>query len=390
MPLPDARPLGVPLRAGRGLLLATVFCAAFSISLMQTLLPLAILCLWVARRGFPFARGSGAMAWSLTAFAAMTAMSALAGPAPFHGLRSLTEFSPFLLIWFAADAFAGREHETADALLIGAALSAMVGLSQSLEHGLGYRIHGTLPHYMTFAGVMALALLASLPRVLTRPIGWRGAALLPIATALLLTQTRSAWLGVIAGALIALIATRPRWLWIVPAGVIAVALLAPGPVRDRARSFGNLDDPTWVNRLEMGRAGLQMIQEHPLLGSGPRRLPEAYPPERAVADPTFENGIPPHLHNNLLQLAAERGLPALLAWAGIWIAWLGASVSAWRRGAVNPAALAGSLAAVAGFHLAGLFEYTYGDAEIFTPLCVLMAVPFAGRNTSERAHPGPS
>ncbi len=387
MPLPDTRADGRPFRAGRGLLLATVFSAPFSISMMQFLLPLAVLCLWIGRRGFPATRGSRNMAVALLAFAALTTASALAAPAPLHGLRALTEFSPFLLIWFAADAFTGHEHQPADALLLGAALSALVGMSQLLEHGMSYRIHGTLPHYMTFAGVMALALLASLPRALTHPLSWRSAALLPVATALLCTQTRSAWLGVIAGAVIALGATRPKGLWLLPAGVLAVALLAPGPVRDRVRSFGDLNDPTWINRLDMGRAGLEMIGERPLFGSGPGSVPEAYPPEQAIADPTFAQGIPPHLHNNPLHLAAERGLPALVAWIGIWVAWFRVTIGVWRRGAVSAVALAGSLAAVAGFHVAGMFEYTYGDAEIFTPFCVLLAVPFGPDQPSKDLPP---
>ena len=38
--------------------------------------------------------------------------------------------------------------------------------------------------------------------------------------------------------------------------------------------------------------------------------------------------------------------------------------------------MAGSLAAVAGFLVAGLFEYNFGDSEVIGLLWVVMAFPF--------------
>jgi O-antigen ligase len=84
----------------------------------------------------------------------------------------------------------------------------------------------------------------------------------------------------------------------------------------------------------------------------------------------------PHLHNNVLQLAAERGLPGLAFFA--W--WAGAAVlAAWREARRGGGAWASAavLAALAAVLLAGLFEYNLGDSEVLMLVLLLTAVPFA-------------
>ncbi|NCO69785.1 MAG: hypothetical protein GW878_04570, partial [Acidobacteria bacterium] len=73
----------------------------------------------------------------------------------------------------------------------------------------------------------------------------------------------------------------------------------------------------------------------------------------------------PHLHNNPLQIAAERGLPALAAY--LWL--IGAFVTTTWRGlrlvdGRRRIAAAASLAAVVGITVAGLFEYNFWSAPV--------------------------
>jgi O-antigen ligase len=85
-----------------------------------------------------------------------------------------------------------------------------------------------------------------------------------------------------------------------------------------------------------------------------------------------------HLHNNLLQIAAERGLPALLAWLifMIWTFWL--LSRKWRR---KPSGglpwIASGLACVLALFIAGLFEYNFGDSEVVMLYLVLITLSFA-------------
>ena len=54
-----------------------------------------------------------------------------------------------------------------------------------------------------------------------------------------------------------------------------------------------------------------MIAARPLTGVGPNMVEQRYADYRGD---DAVNKINPHLHNNPLQIAAERGLPALAIW----------------------------------------------------------------------------
>jgi O-antigen ligase len=128
----------------------------------------------------------------------------------------------------------------------------------------------------------------------------------------------------------------------------------------------------------MWQAGLDMVLDRPVFGQGPGMILLAYPRYRW---PEATHPQQPHLHNNVLQLAAERGIPGLAFFA--W--WAGAAVlAAWRearrearRGDAGTWAAAAVLASLAAVLLAGLFEYNLGDSEVLMLVLLLTAVPFA-------------
>jgi O-antigen ligase len=120
----------------------------------------------------------------------------------------------------------------------------------------------------------------------------------------------------------------------------------------------------------MARVGLELVREAPLLGTGPGQLRSAY----AALRPSRPQ---PHLHNNLLQIAAERGLLALVAWL-LGIAALALHLARRWRAAPQAAAAAGGLGALAAVLVAGAFEYNFGDSEVLTSLLLVVAVGCAG------------
>jgi len=82
------------------------------------------------------------------------------------------------------------------------------------------------------------------------------------------------------------------------------------------------------------------------------------------------------LHNVPLQIAAERGLPALAAW--LWfVGVVAAGLFRQFRQRRDSVLAATGLAAVAAMLAAGLFEYNFGDSEFLMLFLVLVTLPFA-------------
>ena len=234
--------------------------------------------------------------------------------------------------------------------------------------------------YMTLGGALVICLALMLARLVAAAPSARLLEIVagvPALAALALTYVRNAWLGLGAAVLVLSGLTR-RYAWLV--GILvaaAVALAVPSPVRHRALSIVDPADPTARERLYFWQAGWRMVQDAPLLGLGPGGVKRHYPEYR---DPAARRPATGHLHNNVVQIAAERGALGLCAWLSIWIAFF---VKAARIYARLPAAragdralCAGSLAAVAGFLIAGLFEYNFGDSEVIDLTWVVMAFPF--------------
>jgi O-antigen ligase len=140
----------------------------------------------------------------------------------------------------------------------------------------------------------------------------------------------------------------------------------------------------------MAEAGLRMVAERPLTGLGPELVEDRYPIYRTATAPRY--GVP-HLHNAYMQLAAERGLPALAAYLVLMLAPLAAAWRLYRRegGRRGPRAdlLIGVFAALVAFDLAALFEHNWGDTEVQRLVLFLMAVPFGLAAADPAADPEP-
>ena len=79
----------------------------------------------------------------------------------------------------------------------------------------------------------------------------------------------------------------------------------------------------------------------------------------------------------------------LLAWCVIWIAFLVRAARIYTglppASADARALVAGSIAGVVGFLVAGLFEYSFGDSEVIGLVWVVAAFPFALAQEASRA-----
>jgi O-antigen ligase len=236
--------------------------------------------------------------------------------------------------------------------------------------------------------VAALAAVAATVALSGRPAARGAEAALPFVTAplcswaLVVSQTRSAWVGAALGLTVIAVLRAPRLLWLLGAAAAAVLLLRPASVTSRLTIL----DESSRDRYYMWQAGIDMVLDKPVFGQGPGMILAVYPRYRW---PEAPNPQQPHLHNNPLQVAAERGLPGLAFFLWWAVAAFAAALGEARRGAAEGPdvvwAAGGALGALAAVFVAGLFEYNLGDSEVLMLFLLLTAVPFALRHARAAA-----
>jgi O-antigen ligase len=259
--------------------------------------------------------------------------------------------------------------------------AALVGIVQwaMLGYDLNNRPRGLLSHWMTYSGVLMLVTCAAFARLLQgRELIWPGVAVPALLVALASSYTRNAWLGTAAAIALLFLLRNWRLLLILPVAAALAFVVAPDAIRARAASIGDMSDPGTRDRYAMMAIGRDIVAEHPLTGVGPDQIKKVYAQYRPRYDEYAVNPTNPHLHNVPMQIAAERGLPALAAWLWFIVA---AGVDAFRRLRTRTGdervLAAAALAAILAMLVAGLFEYNFGDSEFLMLFLGLITLPFA-------------
>jgi O-antigen ligase len=322
------------------------------------------------------------IAFLLALIAIFTILSALFSRDLSVSARHLPGLSLLALVPIAMDLVDGESRARSLFLSLAgsAVLLAILGIWQFLHGGneLDNRIRGTLSHYMTFSGLTMIGGCLLLGFLLEEKGGWRRAGLLfaiPF-SAVLLTYTRGAYVGILAALMLFLAIRRPRGLLVLLPVLVAVFLLAPAEIRERMRSITDLADRTNRDRIAMARAGLRIVRDHPLFGLGPDMVEPYYPLYR---DPDAPRWRVPHLHNNVLQIAAAHGVFAAAAYLALLVLFFARTIHLLRRERRPPRAAlwAGALLAGTALTFAGLFEYNFGDTEVEMATLLVFAVPFS-------------
>lgn len=358
-----------------------------SIAIAQSLLTIALAC-WaglviVKRERIEVPR----FFWPLAVFAGATLVSSAFSAHPGISLVDSKQLVLFLIVPLVYRLVSGGRGSTMLTVVVSAgAASAALGIFQyGLLHynQLSQRPQGTLGHYMTYSGLLMLVGGVAMARVLFARSErlWAALVMPALAVAIALTFTRNAWVGVSVAAALLLTLKDFRLLAVLPVLAALAVALAPAPVTARFASMFDLNDPTNRDRMAMIREGQHMIRNHPLVGIGPNMVKELYAEYR---DPLAVETVNPHLHNVPLQIAAERGLPALAAWLvfiGMLAVDLGRTFKSGQQRVLAAAALAVLVCALA----AGLFEYNFGDSEFLMLFLILITLPFAALRSTAPA-----
>ena len=322
----------------------------------------------------------------LALYALATLGSAAFSLNPLESFMDSKQLLLFLIVPIVCRLARGERALTVTTIIISiGAASAIVGIVQYgiLEYDhLGRRPQGALTHYMTYSGLLMVVSVVATARVLfhAKDRTWSALVMPALLVALALTLTRSAWVGTCVGLSLLLVLKDFRLLAALPVLAALFFGFAPPQVTDRLYSTFDLQDPTNRDRLAMARTGVRMIQDYPLTGVGPNMVQEVYVDYRDANAVQITN---PHLHNVPMQIAAERGLPALALW--LWFV-LSVVVSLFHKlqTTTYKSLSAGGLAALACMLAAGLFEYNFGDSEFLMMLLVIITLPYVA-DTSEQA-----
>ncbi len=315
----------------------------------------------------------------LVAYAGITLVSALFSLDPVRSIIDSKQLVLLLIVPLVYRLARGDDGLTVvNVVMTVGAASALFGIFQYgvLEYdNLGRRPQGSLTHYMTYSGLLMMVATTAAARLLFRGSDrmWAALVMPALLVALTLTFTRSAWVGACAGIALLLALKDFRLFAILPILAALFFALAPTSITGRLYSMFDLQDPSNRDRIAMMRSGVRMIQAHPLTGVGPDMVGVIYEDYR---DQEAVEQTNPHLHNVPMQIAAERGLPALAIWIWFVVAVV-RELLALSRGATHPSLFAAALAAIAAMLAAGLFEYNFGDSEFFMMLLVLITLPFA-------------
>lgn len=366
-------------RAAFWLLLAFVASLQLSIAAAGILLTAALLA-WAALLARDRTRPSApAFMLPLAIYAAATLVSAAFSIDPWTSIVDSKQLVLLLIVPMVFHLARGRNANLVlDTILAVGAASAAYGVIQYglLQYdSLGRRPDGALTHYMTYSGTLMLVLCAAVATLVFggRDRIWPALVMPALVVALAVSLGRNAWVGacVAVGLLLAL--RDFRLVALLPVAIALLFAVAPASVTNRMMSMFDLNDPSNQDRVAMLEAGAGMVADHPLTGVGPAMVQREYPKYRPAYGVQPVN---PHLHNVPMQIAAERGLPALAIWAW-FIAALGMTLVRLFLRTRDRLLPATAIAATAAMLAAGLFEYNFGDSEFLMLFLVLITLPFA-------------
>jgi len=246
-----------------------------------------------------------------------------------------------------------------------------------------FRISGFSRHFITYAEQMQLfALLAyglllsnlkTLRKGRSRAWLWVSLSLAGMfSLALILTASR----GAIASCILALIVTlvlikERRAMLLALVAVIAMAAVSVYmlPAIRTARVAVFKDDSS-ERRFEYMCAGLRLIPRHPVFGVGMDSQKYHW------KEWGFPGDYVTHTHSTPIQIAVDRGLPALGCY--LWLMamlfvmiWRGYKKSLPAGDNAGSGLMLGAVAGLAGFSASSLVNYNFGDSE---PLLMLLSV----------------
>lgn len=309
---------------------------------------------------------------------------------PGNSYKSLKKLLQLLIFFWVINNVKDEKQQNLLVLLLvaGGCVASLTGVYQAWIQGItvNERVEGTLSTYMTFAGLLMLTGMFTFGRFVFREKRefWLLLPFTLMSVCLLLTLTRQAWLGYMAGLLFLIFCWRKIFVVIIPVLIVIVMIFPPEPVRDRFQSMLDLQDENLQIRLALWRGGWEIFKDHPVTGCGFKCVDVVH---SQYPDPKGYVAKYKGLHNNFIQVLVDTGVLGFGAWLSIWIGYFLALFKIVARQRTYPWIPMASAASVIAFLAGGFFEVNFYDAEVVMLLYFIMALPFtfaASRSDGDR------
>ena len=327
--------------------------------------------------------------WLLTIFAFLALVSSFLSVNPKVSLKDSRELLLFLIVPIVYVSF--RKHITGKKANLAFLASGYITCAYSIAYYFlkakpWERIVGFMTHAMTQGGLLLLFSCMAISILLFAKDKIRylwGFGLLLSLFALMLTRTRSAWIGFIIASVFILILYKPKTIIFVPIALCIFYIISPQQIKKRAVTLLNPSSKSDKLRIEYLKAGIKIIKEYPIFGTGPDTVDMVYQDPKYNLSEDAKRNV--HLHNNILQIAAEKGIPCLLVWLSFIVYTFVSLFKLFKN--KDPThktfAMAG-LAAILALFISGFFEYNFADSEITALFLYMITLPFSLRRLHEK------
>ncbi|HEV7395542.1 MAG TPA: O-antigen ligase family protein [Pyrinomonadaceae bacterium] len=309
-------------------------------------------------------------------------------------LTSSKEHPEATVIIYRGDEFPPL-HVPRGHLLPGSTPEEQLGIG-SWSIGRDWRAKGFYGHYVSYAEALQLIASLAFGLFLTYPIKKNRISLFLLMAfaglvfALMLTVTRASWLALLVSATVMLLLGTSRRVILIAFACAIPLVITAAFVLQQKRHVGLIDQQdasiTW--RQTVWREGFDLLKSKPrhlLIGVGMDSI-KAHWREWGL----FDQGRIPigHMHSNLLEIALERGVPALLLWLALLAAYARMlfqtfrklkvreidNQSNWLDPWVDRGIILGALGGLCGFFVSGIVHYNWGDSEVIMIFYFLMGL----------------
>ena len=276
------------------------------------------------------------------------------------------------------------------------ALACLVGLIQHfggleiLHHFLikpKTRATGFFGGSMTFSGLITIVSLISIAFIFSKKLSWKYLPwylfIILIVLGLDFSFQRSAWLGFLGGILSWGIMRGKKTIFPIIAILLVFLFIIykfqPTTWSRMSSIFKSstetVDSIGTGERFLLWKTALQIARQHPLTGVGTGQF-ETTAREIIINQLKVPGGQQVticHAHSNPFQILATMGLLGFLAYVCLWLVIFLELFKIFRRApSLQVHLCAGVISVLIGFHIEGLFEYNFGDAEIVTLIWFLL------------------